>query len=71
MCAEPNDVSFFGPVEERLLSVTEAADYLRIEPADVARAIRTGQLPSIMIDGVVLINGEALATSLREPYDGS
>lgn len=71
MCAEPNDISYAGPVEQRLLSVTEAAEYLRVEPAEVARAIRRGQLPSLMVDGVVLLDGEALTTSLREPYDGA
>lgn len=70
MCAEPNDISYVGPVEQRLLSVTEAAEYLRIEPGEVARAIRRGQLPSLMVDGVVLLDGESLTTSLREPYDG-
>lgn len=71
MCAEPNDISYAGPVEQRLLSVTEAAEYLRVEPAEVARAIRSGQLPSLTVDGVVLLDGEALTTSLREPYDGA
>ncbi len=71
MCAEPNDISYSGPIEQRLLSVTEAAEYLRVEPAEVARAIRRGQLPSLMVDGVVLLDGEALTTSLREPYDGA
>ncbi len=71
MCAEPNDISYARPVEQRLLSVTEAAEYLRVEPAAVARAIRRGQLPSLMVDGVVLLDGEALTTSLRDPYDGA
>ncbi len=71
MCAQPNDVSPSGPVEQRLLTVTEAAEYLRIEPAEVARAIRLGQLPSITVSGVVLVDGESLTASMREPYDGS
>ncbi len=71
MCAQPFDVSPTGPVQQRLLSVTEAAEFLRVEPAAVARSIRLGQLPSITVDGIILVDGERLIVSMREQYDGA
>ena len=68
MCAEPTDVTPTDPIEQRLLSVTEAAEYPRVEPAEVARAIRRGQLPATTIAGVLCVDGERLIAAMREPY---
>ncbi len=51
----------------KLLTIYEAAEYLRVSPSTIRRILREGSLPTVRLPGsrLVRINAQALADFVR------
>jgi excisionase family DNA binding protein len=56
------------PFDVDLMTLTEAADYLRVHPADLLQAAEDGKIPSHCLSGEVLFVRDELLEELSRPH---